>query len=116
MPCSSTTLPFDIVCGTDRDTFARSAHQLGEHDIGKPIDFSCIAADYSIKPSASARPAGSDAILMPLRPQPFALRIIQLGGEWTFPTRVIYAFATPITLLIFVGPTPVPVQAPPAVG
>src|SRR3989339_1707992 len=32
------------------------------------------------------------------------------------PTRVVYAFTTPNTLLIFVGPIPAPVQAPPAMG
>ncbi len=37
-------------------------------------------------------------------------------GNGPEPTRVVYAFRMPMTRLIFVGPTPAPVQAPPAVG
>src|SRR5439155_1519946 len=37
-------------------------------------------------------------------------------GNGPFPTRVAYAFATPITSVILVGPIPTPVQAPPAPG
>ena len=37
-------------------------------------------------------------------------------GKGPLPTRVVYAFTIPITRPIFVGPIPLPVQAPPAVG
>ena len=37
-------------------------------------------------------------------------------GKGPSPTRVVYALATPTTRSIRVGPTPVPVSAPPAVG
>src|ERR1700757_1213470 len=37
-------------------------------------------------------------------------------GNGPDPTRVVYAFTMPITLLIRVGPTPAPTHAPPAVG
>jgi hypothetical protein len=36
-------------------------------------------------------------------------------GNGPLPTRVAYAFETPMTALIFVGPTPDPVNTPPAV-
>ena len=37
-------------------------------------------------------------------------------GRGPDPTLVVYAFTIPITSLILVGPTPVPVHTPPAVG
>ena len=37
-------------------------------------------------------------------------------GNGPSPTRVTYAFATPTTRSIRVGPTPDPVHAPPAVA
>ena len=37
-------------------------------------------------------------------------------GKGPSPTRVVYALTTPMTESMRVGPTPVPVQAPPAVG
>src|ERR1035441_3901335 len=37
-------------------------------------------------------------------------------GNGPSPTRVTYALVTEITVPIFVGPTPVPVAAPPAVA
>ena len=37
-------------------------------------------------------------------------------GNGPLPTRVVYALRIPITRVIFVGPTPEPVEAPPAVG
>ena len=37
-------------------------------------------------------------------------------GNGPAPTRVVYALTIPITRSMRVGPTPVPVQAPPAVG
>ncbi len=36
-------------------------------------------------------------------------------GRGPFPTRVVYAFTTPITASIRVGPTPIPVAAAAAV-
>src|SRR5699024_12439977 len=37
-------------------------------------------------------------------------------GNGPAPTRVVYALTIPITRSMRVGPTPVPVHAPPAVG
>src|SRR6267143_5794694 len=37
-------------------------------------------------------------------------------GNGPLPTRVVYAFVTPATALIRVGPTPRPVQAPPEIA
>ncbi len=37
-------------------------------------------------------------------------------GNGPAPTRVQYALAMPITLVMWRGPMPEPVQAPPAVG
>ncbi len=37
-------------------------------------------------------------------------------GNGPLPTRVVYALRIPITRVIFVGPIPDPVDAPPAVG
>ena len=37
-------------------------------------------------------------------------------GNGPSPTRVVYALATPMTWSMRVGPTPVPVQAAPAIG
>src|SRR5690348_13630889 len=37
-------------------------------------------------------------------------------GNGPAPTLVVYAFRMPTTLVILVGPTPEPTQAPPAVG
>ena len=37
-------------------------------------------------------------------------------GNGPEPTRVVYAFKIPMERVIFVGPIPEPVDAPPAVG
>src|SRR5699024_11991570 len=37
-------------------------------------------------------------------------------GNGPSPTRVVYAFVTPTTFLILVGPTPDPMVTPPAIG
>src|SRR5690625_6340467 len=37
-------------------------------------------------------------------------------GNGPSPTRVVYAFETPTTFEIFVGPTPDPIVTPPATG
>src|SRR5215471_18304863 len=79
-----------------------------------------IAAEYrssgtSYQPQRRGRPVTAPNSLPRLRicsPAPSSDSVVNGPA----PTRVIYALATPITPVIFVGGTPVPMHTPPAVA
>ena len=52
----------------------------------------------------------------PLVPSNSPISSVSSVGKGPSPTLVVYAFATPITLSINVGPTPAPIHAPPDIG
>src|SRR5262249_24896604 len=68
----------------------------------------------SNQPQRRARPA-VDPNSFPRAWSPSPTASVNSVGNGPLPTPVVYAVATPSTASILVGPTPVPVEAPPAV-
>ena len=95
---------------------ARQHIEVSQGEAGQAVDAGRIAEDDAIEPAAAARPAGGRAVFVAALADVVAGLVQELGWEDAEPTRVVYAFATPITPSMSVGPMPVPMQAPPAVG
>ena len=90
--------------------------QFCHHQPFRAIDPVGVAKQGDIQPAASTRPSRYRAVFLAAVAKRIAGGIEISVGNGPSPTLVTYAFVTPITVPIFVGPTPVPVTAPPAVA
>ena len=91
--------------------------QLVEHEVAGAVDGHGVAQRDRVEPAAAAPPAGGGAELAALLQQVAARLVVQLGGEGTGadPRGVGLQDADDLRRP-GVGPTPPPVQAPPATG
>jgi hypothetical protein len=105
-----------LVRGRDLQLWKRVEHvQLGDGDAGEPVHLRREAREHGVEPPAAPRPAGRRAELAAEPAQPLVHLGLEPVGRGPSPTRVVYAFTTPMTASIAVGPMPVPVAAPAAV-
>src|SRR5205809_780169 len=84
--------------------------------VSKPLTIAVyLSRGTSNQPQRRGRPVTAPNSLPSRRSRSPAALSLSVGNG-PEPTRVIYAFETPITPLILVGGKPVPVAAPPAVA
>ena len=81
-----------------------------------PFSRDRVAERDEIEPAAAALAAGDRAELPPELAHALLSGSSISVGNGPSPTRVTYAFATPRTASIRVGPIPMPVAAAPAIG
>src|SRR5699024_230994 len=93
----------------------KTSKQLSERSVIPLTLLACLTTTLSNQPTRRGRPVvvpysrPTSRIWSPTSP-------LSSVGNGPSPTRVVYAFVTPTTLSILVGPTPDPMVTPPAIG
>ena len=91
--------------------------ELVEHDRAVRVDRDRVAQRHRVEPADAPRPAGRRCRTRGRAPRcPCRSRRAARSGTARSPTRVEYAFITPMTSSTWSGPMPPPVHAPPATG
>src|SRR5699024_8803645 len=75
-----------------------------------------MSDDDAVEPTDAARTTRSRSIFTSYFTDWSPTSSLSSVGNGPSPTRVVYAFVTPTTFLILVGPTPDPMVTPPAIG